>query len=267
MASLGTRRAVRLVFALATALFASGGARADDDDYDDVDEPGWYEGTTTQTEAARESWTGAEGLRQVWSLYSGVTWAPFTNLRQDGWRLRMVAARSAFSYVGPRYDAAVGDTRPVLFRGAGRTVDLAAGYQWSSGALTAKLFAGIRFHDQVIGPFDPEAMVQGRATGATGAMELWYNVSDRHWAALDLTAASPFRSYAHRLRLGQRLGPSWSVGGEARMFGHIEARTAQLGAFVRFDNGVHEVSASAGWSAPDAGDTGVYGTIQWLRRF
>jgi hypothetical protein len=43
---------------------------------------------------------------------------------------------------------------------------------------------------------------------------------------------------------------------------------ARAGAFLRFDNGVDEISAAAGWTKASGSDDGdIYVGAQWLRRF
>ena len=58
-----------------------------------------------------------------------------------------------------------------------------------------------------------------------------------------------------------------SVGAEAAAFGHQEGSTRRLGAFVRYDNGTHEVSGALGVSSPRGDTAHAYGTVQWLYRF
>lgn len=227
----------------------------------------WQQGTRVQREPARETWAGAEAFRHVWSLYTGATYAPFSNLRQDGLRLRAVSALSGYSYAGLRFDPSAGAAIWQTFRGQSRTVDLLAGYQWRTGDLTIKTFAGYRNASVEIAPFDPETTVQGQRHGAIGALELWFNITPRQWTSLDLTYATPFRSYAHRLRVADRISETMSIGVEAAALGHQEGSTQRAGAFLRFDNGVHEISASAGWSMPRGEAGHAYGTAQWLVRF
>jgi Cellulose biosynthesis protein BcsS len=251
---------------LAVSACAVLAAPVDDPDDDEAATP-WYEGTVSAEEAARESWGGAEAFRRTWSLYTGSTYAPFSNLRQDGWRTRAVSAQSFYSYAGRRFDPASGVAIWQSFRGQARTIDMLAGYQWRTGDLTLKVFAGYQNTTVAIVPFDPETSVQGQKHGAKGSFEVWYNITPRHWAALDITAATPFRAYSHRLRVADRTFENVSLGVEAAAFGHQESATQRVGAFVRFDNGTHEISASGGWSMP-RGDAGhAYGTVQWLYRF
>jgi hypothetical protein len=179
----------------------------------------------------------------------------------------MIGAQSTFRYSGRRFDAALNDARPVAFQGTARTLDLLAGWQWSTGGLTIKTFAGLRVFDSRIAPFDPETVVQGQATGAVGAFEAWLNMTDRLWTSLDLNVAQAHKAYSHKLRLGWRGTPTLSVGLEGQAVGHVESRTLKAGAFVRFDDGVNEVTASAGSAMPEGSAASAYATVQWLRRF
>lgn len=230
-------------------------------------EEAWDKEISVAFEPPREIWAGAEAFGRVLSLYTGSTYAPFGNLRQDGLRLRAVSAMSRFKYSGLRYDAGKGDAVPVDFSGASRTSDLFVGYQWSIGPATVKAFAGWEIAAHLISPFDPETLVQGRSQGPKGALEIWANIGDRGFASLDLSYARSFGAYSSRLRAGWRTTDTLSLGPEASLIGHDESQMVRAGAFIRFDNGVDEISASAGWTKA-RGDEGTgYVTAQWLRRF
>ena len=240
--------------------------RADTAEEDD-ETTSWHEKTSSFEEANREAWAGAEAFKHVWSLYTGSTYAPFGNLRQDGFRTRAVTAFSAYTYGGRRFDPISGDAIWQQFRGTSRTIDVLAGYQGRLGDLTWKVFAGYQNAAVVLSPFDEETIVQGSRHGAKGSLELWYNLTPRQWASLDLTVATPFRSYSHRLRAATRVTEEISLGAEAAAFGHQEGSTRRIGAFLRYDNGTHEVSGALGWSMP-RGDVGqAYGSVQWLYRY
>jgi hypothetical protein len=155
-------------------------------------------------EPPREVWAGAEAFGRVLSLYTGSTFAPFGNLRQDGLRLRAVTAMSRFKYSGLRYSAAKGDAETVAFEGQSRTSDLFIGYQWSLGATTVKAFAGWEIAAHLITPYDPETLVQGRSMGPKGALEIWTNFGHRAWAALDLSYAKAFGTFSTRSRLDRK---------------------------------------------------------------
>jgi hypothetical protein len=245
-------------FALALVATAIPSARADDD---------WFAATFVRHEPSREFWVGAEAFRDVLSLYAGATQAVFGNLRQDGLRLRVVSAYSRYRYTGLRYERLIDDATPVTFKGEARIIDLLAGYQWSYGSTTAKLFAGWAIAEHMISPFDVETTVQGRASGLKGALELWHNLGDRAWISADFSYARTYGAHSHRLRFGGRPTETISLGPELSWIGHQENRTTRIGVFLRFDDGINEISASAGASMPRGDMPGAYATVQWLRRF
>lgn len=232
-----------------------------------ADDTPWHQQTSVAFEPPREIWAGGEAFGRVWSLYTGSTYAPFGNLRQDGVRLRAVTTYSRFKYSGLRYDASRGDAVAVDFKGESRTSDLFVGYQASFGATTVKAFAGWEIAAHLITPLDPETLVQGRSSGPKGALELWTNFGERAWASLDLSYAKAFGAYSSRLRTGWRATDTLSFGPEASLIGHEEGRMVRAGAFVRFDNGVDELSASVGWSQSQGDEANAYITAQWLHRF
>lgn len=236
-------------------------ARATDDST-----TGWKKGTRVSREPSREAWTGAEAFGRVYALYTGTTWSPFGNLRQDGLRVRAVTAQSHYAYSGRRFVPAVGDAMVMPFIGQARIADLLAGYQVRRGDWTVKVFAGLRTALHVIAPYDEETRVQGSGSGASLALEVWGNLTPERWLALDLGYATPFDSYSARLRLGQRFAAAWSAGGEASAVGNIEGRTLRFGAFVRFDDGVNEIGVAGGLSL-SGGQNDGYASAQWLRRF
>jgi Cellulose biosynthesis protein BcsS len=234
---------------------------------DEVEKTSWHEKTSTVIEPKREFWAGVESFRNVWSLYTGSTYALGGNLRQDGFRLRAVSALSHYTYSGKRYNAAVGDAATVNFTGDAKQVDILAGYQWSSGSLTIKSFAGWQITGHAIKPYDPETEVQGKSSGAKGALEIWYNIGNVAWVSLDLAYARPYGAHSHRGRLGWRATETVSLGGELSLIGHIESDIRRVGAFVRYDDGVNEISGQGGWSMQPGIEGSVYVGGQWLRRF
>src|SRR5262245_1834532 len=43
-----------------------------------------------------EIWSGGEGYAEVWSAYAGASWAPFGNVREDGFRVRLVLGTGGY---------------------------------------------------------------------------------------------------------------------------------------------------------------------------
>ena len=213
---------------------------------------------------------GAEASRQAWSLYSGLTYAPFGDIMDDGLRLRATGGYGAFRYWGQR---AVGaGSQRVNFRGTVSFADLLLGYHQQLGPLTLKYYAGAMATQHLIDPVDPEAEVQGAGVGAKAAVESWWTISEQAWASLDLSYGTLHDSYAGRLRLGWRLLPALSAGLEAGAAGNTDGDSGRAGAFLRYEWAGNEIATSAGltsdWASLDKIDArGAYATISWMNRF
>ena len=125
-------------------------------------------------------------------------------------------------------------------------------------------------------PAEPWPMLIGTEYGAKGVLEAWWNLSDRAWASLDLSAGSTHLEYGGRVRLGWRLWPELSAGVEGGSGGTAEAAlerdTSRVGAFLRYEWETGEVSVSGGWAVDGtwrerAGGPGPFGTVSVLTRF
>lgn len=207
--------------------------------------------------SAYEVWAGADVTAHSWSIYSGITWAPFGTLAQDGWRARMVGGYGHYRY----------DGHPMRFDGEVGFGDLLVGYHMGMGALTVKAFAGVALDSHSVSPFDPDNGVTGSATGVKATLETWLDLSPRTWSSLDLSWTSAHETYAGRLRLGYRLLPTLSVGVEAGAAGNSEYDGGRGGLFLRHEWSGGEISASAGAAGDRSEMTGAYGTLNVLQRF
>jgi len=227
----------------------------------------WHEKTSVDAEPAFESWIGVEGYRHVTSLYSGITWSPFSNLRQDGLRLRLVSGISTYRYAGWRYDPALGANSWQQFSGSARFLDLMAGWQFSHQGTTVKAFIGYEQQSHLIAPFDPDTLIQGGASGIKGALEIWQNWTPTLWSSLDVSMARAHATYDVKLRTGWRTDANWSFGPEISVVGHSESSLQRAGLFGRYENLEHEFTISAGVSAARGNTPSGYGAAQYLRRF
>ncbi len=227
----------------------------------------WHRKTTIDIEPSAESWAGLDGYRRVASLYAGVTWSPFGNLRQDGPRVRILGGESFYKYGGRRYDSELDDSQWVAFTGRATFMEALAGWQISQGATTVKLFGGMTWTNHRIAPYDTATGVQGAAKGAKAALEVWHNWSPKLWTSLDVSAAQVHRTYAAQLRVGWRFDPSWSAGPEASLIGHTEAALQRAGGFLRYESLGDEFTISGGHMRARGDIPSAYGTVQYLRRF
>lgn len=219
------------------------------------------------SDATREVWVGAEAFRYVWSLYTGISWAPAGVLSEDGVRLRLVAGQSAF-----RYEAS-----PDLARGIAPFVDAMAGYQTQWRATTLKAFAGVTGDATILSPADAAAPWSKARFGPKLALESWTTLSPHAWLALDASWTSLQGAYWTRARLGVRVLPSLSLGLEGGQSGAHEASAARGGGFVRLEWPSGEAAIAGGIAGEASGPAAAlhlrggavqpYATLLVLQRF
>jgi hypothetical protein len=219
----------------------------------------------TPAEVRLEVFTGADAVAHAWSIYSGLTYAPFAGLHHDGLRLRTVGGYGSYRYSGLRWNGSL----PVVVTFRGRVVfaDALIGYHRQLGPLTLKLFAGLTAADHDTTPFDPESSTHGTHAGGKAMAEAWWTMNERAWASLDVAWASVHNDYGSRVRLGWRVTPELSLGVEAGAAGNDEYDNRRGGGFVRYEWASGEVSLSAGFSRDSNGASEPFATLNWLTRF
>jgi cellulose biosynthesis protein BcsS len=208
---------------------------------------------------AFETWSGAQVFPHIWSVYGGITWAPFGSVREDGLRVRGVSGYGSY--------------------GAGSAAfgDILLGYHKQLGTVTIKVFGGFTTVSYApdLGQ-EPWPALYGTEYGAKGVLEGWWTISDQAWASLDLSFGSTHMDYGSRVRLGWRLWPELSAGLEGGAGGtaqpDLEHDTSRLGAFLRYEWASGEVSVSGGWAADGTWSerewpAGAFGTVAVLTRF
>lgn len=248
------RRWLLLRLALLVLLLQAGPSSAAEDAAPAPPAPPW-----------RETWVGAEATAAWWSFYSGVTFAPFGSITEDGWRARVTGGTGRYRYAGNRtYD---GIPEHVAFRGTSAFADALIGYQWTLGPVIVKAFAGIAADGHTIDPVDPDNGVQGLAYGPKLALDVWWSLSPRWWSALDASWTSAHDQYGARVRLGYRLWPELSVGIEAGALGNASYHAGKVGALVRYELSAGEISLSAGVTGDYAKPDTLYGSAVWLLRY
>jgi len=201
----------------------------------------------------RETWAGADVGANYWSVYNATVWSPYGPITAPGVRARVSSTYSRYRYDSSRVVA--GQVRPTRFEGVGATAEAMFGWQWQIGTLTAKLYGGIGGVGHTVAPFDPGNDVQGYKIGATGALELWWDVRPAIWASLDLTAASAFPQYAATARVGWRVLPGYSIGLEGQVATDGREERGRLGALARVEWDSREV----GWMTLAAGEATLAG--------
>ncbi len=227
--------------------------------------------------ATRESWTGAALDQYGWSIYSGLTWAPFGHegVGGEGWRVRLTGGRSYYRYKGTVWNAAAEAGETTNYYGTSGWSDLLIGYKKQVGAVTVKGFIGATRGANIVAPYDLDAKTLGAYLGVKGALETWINLSPAVWLSTDISYAQPHHSYSVNSRLGYRWTPAWSLGSEIAQFGNDDGAGRRLGGFARYEWDAGEISASAGmtgdlwWSGDSTSDrkATAYGSVNVLRRF
>ncbi|HUS97417.1 MAG TPA: cellulose biosynthesis protein BcsS, partial [Hyphomicrobiaceae bacterium] len=178
------------------------------------------------------------------------------------WRLRTVGGYGEYSYTGTTRR---GTTRVVTkHRGRKAFGDLLAGYQWQTGNLTLKAFAGGTGIGHIIAPSDPDNSAAGTSFGFTGSLEAWLNVSPRTFISANVSWASVFQTFKADVRGGYLVAPNLHLGLETGVIGNAEYEAANLGAFAQYRWRDMELRASTGISGDRDMQTGAYGTLNVL---
>ena len=215
-------------------------------------------------------------------MYTGGTYAPWSDIHADGFRLRATTGYGGFSY---DFKAAT------KVRVTKSYADILVGYQQRFGELTAKVFVGWALLDQQFEVPGAGLSVTKVDNGLKGAVELWLNLGPQAWTSLDANYADTRATWSVRSRLGYRVLPTVSVGTEG-IFNHTDLSgevqqsakvrlqgNARVGGFARYEWFGGEISASAGLSGDwlDAGAAGggtdllhapqVYGTVNYIVQY
>lgn len=245
-------------------------------------------------QSGREVWSGADISKNVWLLYSGVTFAPWSGIHDEGVRFRAAGGYGGYTYTYP--DVPILGTKH--FQAQTYYGDVLVGYLKRYGELTAKAFIGASIMSHDISPTDEETVAIGEEVGVKGVVELWLNIGERGWASLDLSWSSAHNTRTARTRVGYRVWPKLSLGMEAGLNldsqgdcriglpGTSGCRTAantaadpaglldyaRAGAFVRYEWGVSEASISVGALGESLDRSGgveiaPYMTVNWLTQF
>lgn len=226
-----------------------------------------------------EVWSGADATRDVWVLYSGVTLAPWSDIREDGIRLRAGGGYGQYSYRGSKIaPSPCGSPRfapcvyvPQEFNVDVSFIDALVGYQKRFGELTAKAFVGVSGISHQFDVRDPNNEVIGAAVGARALIELWLNLGPQAWTSLDLGYTSAHETGSARWRAGWRIIPAVSIGPEVKYDTNAEDDATRAGAFLRYEWSGGEISASGGYAGVITGgddqDPAPYATLNVLTRF
>ncbi|MCH9808121.1 MAG: cellulose biosynthesis protein BcsS [Alphaproteobacteria bacterium] len=242
--------------------------------------------SASQDEAAQENldrhneiWAGADAGADVWLLYSGATLAPFSDIHQNGVRLRFVGGYGQYRYES--YDHSTETT--AKYQANVTFADALIGYLWRLDPLILKLFVGASFSDHQIRPLDPNNHTQGPDVGAKAVAEFWFNLGNNGFASLDLAWSQAHETRSARTRIGYRLTPKFSFGPEAGLnldrqgdykiaeedvnFRAEPIDYGRIGLFARYEWYGGELAASTGVLGDFREETSIYGTLNWITQY
>lgn len=224
----------------------------------------------------REVWTGADTMRDVWLIYTGVTLAPWSeHLHDPGFRIRVQSGYGQYAYELEEGTERPKHTATVSYG------DVLAGYHWRSGDLTAKLFAGVSFIDHVALPSASRGRLRGLDWGPKVTAELWFDIGESQWTSLNADFTTAHDTASLRWRYGFSVLEGLSIGPELRadtnaglyksysdIFKEYEGR---VGAFAIYRWDGYEVTLAGGAASYvkgfDASEVSAYGTLNFLMQF
>ncbi|HZP10306.1 cellulose biosynthesis protein BcsS [Methyloceanibacter sp.] len=193
-----------------------------------------------------ELFTGIEASDNYVSVYVGGGTALGKGLYEPGFRLRAVGSYGPYHYDGTLLVDGV--YMPITFDGQDAFIAALAGYQFRTGNLIAKLFAGIEAEDQHISPHDPNNSVQGSEVGLRLALETWTDLSPRLFVSADASYGTAFQEYCALARIGFRVRPRLALGLEGGALGNEEYNAGKGGGFLRLDVRDIEFTLSGGFT-------------------
>ncbi len=232
--------------------------------------------TRSETEApaapsanSYEIWAGGDATRRYASIWTGLTWAPFGNIQEQGWRVRGVTGAGRYSYDGWRIVG--GLPQPAHFRAITLFGDALVGYQLQIGALTLKPFAGIAMVEHRVVPLDPVSRINGRTVGAKVALDTWWAIGPSLWLNVDGSWSQAHATTSGRARLGYRVAGDFSAGIEASTLSDVNQEMRRGGLFIRYAWEGGEVSLGGGVSGRSWDDAArraePYANVTLLGRF
>lgn len=232
-----------------------------------------------------EFWGGVDFSEQTWLAYSGSTFSPFSDMHSEGLKLRAALGHGQYEYTTRFLGGSQRGTADVTY------ADVMIGYLWRLDPIIPKLFVGYSFIDHQLPSTDEFTFLNGEDMGLKVQAEIWINLDEHFWTAIDLSWSQAHETRSARLRYGYIFMPEFSVGLEVSFhqdndtFCFTDANNTctrlteeqalqramidngRIGLFLRHHWDGGEFSATAGLSAPDTDSEQIYGGFNYLRQF
>jgi hypothetical protein len=227
-----------------------------------------------------ETYVGADYNTRIASLTTNTVWSPFAPVTQPGFRLKL----DGLSDVYGTTDVSIFSKNFMAsdFKTLG---DLMAGYQFNSGPVWIKVYAGASYQAQTRAFWDAGQIVQQQMWGAAAAVEGFWRIDSRVWTSTNVSWLQPDQttSLYHRTAYEFYQGGSdfrISAGAEAGLTVnnadiYKEGKALNIydgyvrgGALFNLRYGVNDVTISGGMSQSSGDATrSPYATIRYGRQF
>ncbi len=227
-----------------------------------------------------ETYTGIDVMSRDLGSGSATTWAPFSPVTGEGFRLRASA-----------YSSVYGEAASDIFAGrytaknARTYADVMAGYALNYGSVWAKVYLGAAYQGDTRLYREVSTLRAKADFGAKAAVETWWNLGDRSWAGMNVSyveidkTASLYSKLGYdfiRFKNGLTVAFGAEVGAtQTRSVRHSAGRTSDEpddlirgGGLLALRYGRHDLNVSFGAAREDRmGDISPYAALSYGRKF
>ncbi len=209
-------------------------------------------------EPVGEFFTGGALTNNSWISWAGAVKSLSSSLYDGGWRIRVVAAYGRYSFLT---DGQPNSANPALF-------EITPGYQFKTGPLITKLYAGLHGEQHKLANPDPDNKTKDMGYGAKIILENWIDLPMNSFASLDGSFSTLNTSYQGLLRAGSAyLYPQLTLGPEVQVIGNEEYYQLRAGLFGRWSRPNGSLEASIGYAEDYDRKSTPYVSFSWLKRF
>jgi hypothetical protein len=202
---------------------------------------------------------GIDLANAVTFAWAGANYAPFANLDEDGWRLRIIGGAGRYTYLSSIVPGGVNDANVYtaeLLGGYRRTFEDIFGRRVYVGA-----FVGVNYESQMLALPDAFNPTQGSKAGVKAAIEIYSRIAQAYILTAMATASTAHRKYYAKTALLYELTPRWSFGGELVTMGDARYSEHRAGLAGSLTWGSRIFTLSAGALDNSGRGSGAYATL------
>ena len=209
-------------------------------------------------EPVGEFFTGGSLTNNSWISWAGAVKSLSSSLYEEGWRIRVLGAYGRYSFLT---DGQSNSANPALF-------EITPGYQFKTGPLITKIYAGLHGEQHKLGNPDPDNKTKDMGYGAKIIFENWIDLPMNSFASLDGSFSTLNTSYQGMLRTGSAyFYPQLTFGPEVQIIGNEEYYQLRAGLFGRWSRPNGSLEASIGFAEDYDHKNTPYASFSWLKRF